>query len=162
VTLTARDDLDELQALAESISEHASTWRERRQQRHHAAATARLEARLAAPVRRRVRHRRLTAAAVAVVLLVTAGVLFAMRPSGAPPPPRRHAPLAANTPDDVVVGRAAARELLSRGLAPSVFSCQSLYDTDGLGTVPGQQGGTWRAGYLAACSGAVGAASDSG
>jgi hypothetical protein len=153
-----RDDLDELQALAASISEESTGWRERRRHRAITAAQARTEAVLVAPVKRRRKHRWIAAAIVAS-LVIAGGVvgLFFLPTKTAAPAATPPAPVSRQAPTYVKAGRQGASELSSQGQIPNEFACQRLYGTEQLASVPGQQTAQWQAGYVATCSGSVSA-----
>jgi hypothetical protein len=150
--MTGRDDLEELHALAASISEDAHGWRAQRRQRARTAVLARVEADAVAPIKRRKRHRWVAAAAVGVVAITAAVLVISHRPG--PPAARPHRTILTerHLPGDVRVGHQAALQLSSQGRGINVFACEGLYDSERMAEVAGQQSATWRAGYLAACS----------
>jgi hypothetical protein len=152
--MTGRDDLDELQALAASISEETQGWRAHRRQRAVAAAQARNEAVLVAPVKRRKKHRWIAASVVSVIVLIGAGlaVVFWPNPSKTP---RLHVAPQVKTASYVRIGRRAAAEIVAQGRIANLFSCESIFDTERLGFALHHQSAAWRTGYLTACSNAA-------
>jgi len=150
--MTGRDDLNELHALAASISEDAHGWRAHRRQRALSAAQARIEAEAIAPVKRRKRHRWVAGAVVGVLALTAVVLVVTHKPARPASQPKRTIVTARHVPPPVRAGQAAAIQLADQGLTANIFACQSWYESQQLGDVPGQQTAAWRAGYLSACA----------
>jgi hypothetical protein len=146
-----RDDLNELHALAASISEERHGWRAHRRARAEAAARRRAEAEAKAPGRRRRRHRWIAGVAVAVVAIAGTVLIVVHLPGKPAPKPKRTVVHVHNLPTSVRVGQNAAARLSQQGLPPNIFACQGLYESEHMAAVPGQQGAAWRADYLQAC-----------
>lgn len=155
--MTGRSELDELHALAASISHEAKGWRAHRRQRSQAAARRRAEAEMAAPIKRRKRHRLLAGLMVGVVAVTAAVLVITHKPAPPAPAPQRTSVVVRHLPAAVRAGRTAGIQLASQGRTPNIFACQNAYAAGGLGDVPAQQTATWRADYLAACADATGA-----
>ncbi|MBV9487287.1 MAG: hypothetical protein JO246_14665 [Frankiaceae bacterium] len=146
-----REDLEELHALAASISAEHRGWRAHRRARADEAARRRAEAEALAPIKRRRRHRWVAFVAVALIAAV-GGVLIVMHLPGKPAPkPKRTVVHVHHLPSSTRVGQYAATRLAQQGVPPNVFACQGLYESEQMATVPGQQGAQWRADYLQAC-----------
>jgi hypothetical protein len=160
--MSGRDDLEELHALAASISEDAHGWRAHRRQRAHATAQARAQAELIAPINRRKRHRWIAGSVVGVLVVVGAALVITHQPAAPAAKPSLTIVTVRHEPADVRVGQTAAVELTAQGRSANVFACEGLYDSEQMGSIPGQEGLAWRAGYLAACSHAASADGNAG
>jgi hypothetical protein len=147
-----RDDLDELHALAASISDEAHGWRAHRRQRAAAHAQARAEEERIAPGRRHRRHQRIAFGLIGLFAAGAAAFVLTHRPGHAAPPPKRTIITIHHQPRPVQVGQAAAVQLGLQGRTADIFACQLYYDSQHLAAVPGQDTQAWRADYLAACS----------
>jgi hypothetical protein len=147
-----RDDLNELQALAASISEEAHGWRAHRRQRAVAHAQKRAAEEIEAPGRRRRRHRLIASASVGVIAVAATVLVVTHHPSQPAPAPKRTIVTVRHLPAPVRAGQEAALQLTQQGRIPNIFACQSLYESQRLAAVPGQQGGGWRMDYLDACA----------
>jgi hypothetical protein len=148
--MSGRDDLDELHALAASISEDAKGWRAHRRQRAHTAAQAKVEAELVAPVKRRNRHRLVAAGVLGVIVLVGIGLIVVFWPK-AHVAPHHRAVVTTITSPEVLAGRQAALQIASQGRIPDVFSCEGMYASAGSAASSASHSAAWRAGYLQAC-----------
>lgn len=152
--MTGRSELDELNALAESISADAKSWRERRRDRHAEARERRFRAEGQAPRVRRWRHRLITIAALALIGIgfATWGVISHQEnkvPHTAPPKPVTSIP--GYSLSYVKAGRNAARSLAVQGLSPNTFDCEGWYETNKLDTIDGQAGPVWHQGFMRSC-----------
>jgi ferric-dicitrate binding protein FerR (iron transport regulator) len=150
--MTGRDDLDELHALAASISENTHGWRAHRKVRAQAASERRLEAAMVAPVKRRRSHRWIAAIGVCVVVVCAVLLVTTYHPAKPAPAPSRTAGTVKRETPEARIGHQAGVELASQGRLPNEFACQGWYDDRSLGSVPQQRSASWVAGYLAACS----------
>jgi hypothetical protein len=146
-----RDDLTELQELASSIADERRGWRAKRRAKSSAAARRRLEAEMHEPVKRRRRHRWVAGLVVSAMVVAGAVLIVVRLPGKAAPKPLRTTVVVNHLPGAVKVGQAAAARLTGLGQVPNIFACQSLYDTEDMGSVAGQGGSAWRADYLQAC-----------
>jgi hypothetical protein len=152
--MTSRDDLGELHALAEAISQDAHGWRRQRRERAVLRAERRREAELLAPGRRRKRHRRVAAAAVMLVAIALVITGLTIRHQS-----HRHVarlPSIAETVPayqlaDVRAGREAAAAIAAQGRASDVFSCQQWFDSHGFATDPTAVGAGWHEEFMKAC-----------
>jgi hypothetical protein len=146
-----RDDLEELHALAASISDDRRGWRAHRREKAEAAARRRLQAEMLKPIKRRRQHRWVAGAVVA--LLVSAGVVLIVihLPGRSAPAPKRTILQVNHLSAAERAGQNAAVHLVQLGQPPNVFACQQLYDTQHMGSVFGQQGQAWHDDYLNAC-----------
>jgi hypothetical protein len=152
--MTGRSELDELNALAESISADAKGWRERRRDRISEHRSRRFLAESQAPRLRRWRHRLMAIGALLVVGIGfgTWGVISHQEnkvPHTTPPTPVTSVP--GYSLPFVKAGRVAAKGLASKGLAPNEFACEGWYESNQLGNLPGQAGPTWHAAFLHYC-----------
>lgn len=152
--MTGRTDLDELHALAASISENTDGWRAHRKVRANAAAQRRLEAEMVAPVKRRRSHRWIASAAVGVVALCAVLLVVTHHPAAPAQAPTRTAEIVKHESPEARIGHQAGIAIAQQGRLPNEFACQAWYDDQSLGNVPQQRSATWVAGYLAACSAA--------
>jgi hypothetical protein len=152
--MTGRSELDELNALAESISADAKGWRERRRERSAEHRERRFHSESQAPRLRRWRHRLF---AITAVLLIgvgfgTWGVISHQEnkvPKAAPPKPVTSVP--GYSLPYVKAGRVAAEKLTSQGLTLNEFDCEGWYETNRLGDVAGQAGPVWHEGFMRSC-----------
>jgi hypothetical protein len=152
--MTGRTELDELNALAESIAADAKGWRERRRDRISEARERRFHAEGQAPRLRRWRHRLF---AIVALLLIgigfgTWGVISHQEnkvPHASAPKPVTS--LHGYSLPYVKAGRLAAQKLAGEGLVPNEFDCEGWYETNRLGIVAGQAGQMWHDGFMRSC-----------
>lgn len=152
--MTGRSEIDELQALAESIAAEAKGFGARRRRRILEHRHRQFVAEGQAPRRRRWRHR-LVAAGVLLVLGVGFGtwaiIVHAENKVAKSAPPKPVTSIHGYSLPYVSAGRRAAEGLAAQGRAANVFDCQSWYDLNRLGDVDGQAGPAWHTGFIRAC-----------
>lgn len=152
--MTGRPELDELQTLAESISAEAKGLRAYRRRRTLEHRERRFRAESESPKRQRRRHR-MAAAGVLFLLGIGFGtwgiVVHAENKVAKSTPPTPVTSIHGYSLPYVSAGRRAAEGLAAQGRAANIFDCQSWYDMYRLGTVDGQAGPAWHAGFMRAC-----------
>lgn len=152
--MTGRSEIDELQALAESIAAEAKGLRAYRRRRTLEHRDRRFRAESEAPKRRRRRHRLV---AIGVLLLIGIGfgtwaiVYHAENKVAKSAPPKAVTSQHGYALPYVRAGRQAAEGLAAQGRAANVFDCESWYQSYGLAAVDGQTGSAWHKGFIRAC-----------
>ena len=148
--MPARDDLEELHALAATIADDVSEYRQQRKERTDDLIRSRTETVMTAPVRRRRRHRGVAAASVGVLVL-GAGIALAVVGQSQHQPPAHH-PVTnqpeAGTPQ--AGGYAAGQSLTSAGRSADVFACLAAAST-ATRAAPPNEAASIRSAYISAC-----------
>jgi hypothetical protein len=152
--MTGRDDLDELQVLAATISDDARGWRRHRRERVALRREGRTLAELTAPARRRKKHRIVAAVGVVAIAagLVVAGLQIRHHARSHPP----HLPSVSGTVPgsglpDVRAGRQAAADINAEGRVTDVFSCQQWFDSQGYDSDVLAVAAGWHEGFMRVC-----------
>jgi hypothetical protein len=153
--MTTRPELEELNALAASISAEATGWRERRRRWSAAHRERRFLAESLAPGRRRRRHRMMAAAAVIAIGVGFGAWGVVSHYANQVPKAKAIKPVTATHGYDlpwVSAGRHAAQGLAAQGRAANPYSCQSWYDANHFSFVGGETGDPWHDGFIRACA----------
>jgi hypothetical protein len=152
--MTGRSEIDELQALAESISAEAKGWRAHRRRKTLEHRDRQFEVVSQAPRRRRWRHR-LVAIGVVLVIAIgfgTWGIVAHQEnkvPKAVPPKPVTSVP--GYSLPYVKAGRLAAETLAGQGRSPNQFDCEAYYESNELGATSGQAASLWHDGFMHSC-----------